>query len=725
MNGCAGDSRRLRGAAGADHEIDKSCALASWHCRMREHAPLCACLARSCSSLSRLAALARLRGRGAAEWLERAALPARGRLAAGGVRALRHAARAARSRGARRRRRSSSSSRASRRFERRAAARSAALIIAAAPGKARSTSTCRLRGAFEPARRDRDLILVDQRGTGRSAERLRLRRARRPRARYRAAPRSSRAFVDACVAELEHDPRFYTTSVAVRDLERAARGARHRARGTSTACRTARASRSTTCAGSRSARARSCSTASCRRALALGPDVAREAQRALEQIFARCAADAQCGARFAACRSCSREVLARLESRPWRAAADEADAAAAIERRCELRALVRFMSYNAATVALLPVLISEAHAGNYAPLVGQARTLLRGLPESLSFPMSNSVICTEDVPFIAADVDRAASSDTYLGTAIIDALRADLRALARGRDRRRLQDARRQRPARAAPVRRHDPITPPAYAERVNAGGAREQRAPRRPRSGPRPRRPSAACRGCCARSSRRRRRATLDASCLEREPPTPFFLSAARARAVIEVDSGSSKQFGAVRALDGVSFSAADGRITGLLGPNGAGKSTCLRILSTVLKPDRGAARVGGIDLAAEPLAARRALGVLPHSSGLYPQLTARENIEYYGRLHGLGRSARSRARVDALLERLDLGAIADRKAKGFSQGERTKVALARALVHDPQHLLARRADERPRRDGDAAPARLAARAARARALRAACRAT
>ena len=155
----------------------------------------------------------------------------------------------------------------------------------------------------------------------------------------------------------------------------------------------------------------------------------------------------------------------------------------------------------------------------------------------------------------------------------------------------------------------------------------------------------------------------------------------------MIEVE-GISKSFGAVRAVDGVSFTAADGRITGLLGPNGAGKSTCLRILSTVLEPDAGAARVGGIDLAASSLAARRVLGVLPHSSGLYQQLTGRENIEYYGRLHGIAEDQLA-ARVDALIERLELGAIASRKAKGFSQGERTKIALARALVHDPQHLL------------------------------------
>jgi sodium transport system ATP-binding protein len=155
----------------------------------------------------------------------------------------------------------------------------------------------------------------------------------------------------------------------------------------------------------------------------------------------------------------------------------------------------------------------------------------------------------------------------------------------------------------------------------------------------------------------------------------------------MIEID-GIGKSFGAVRALDGVGFDAKDGRITGLLGPNGAGKSTCLRILSTVLEPNSGNARVGGIDLRTSPLAARRVLGVLPHNSGLYQQLTGRENIEYYGRLHGLSEGALA-ARVDALIERLELGTIANRKAKGFSQGERTKIALARALVHDPQHLL------------------------------------
>ncbi len=134
-------------------------------------------------------------------------------------------------------------------------------------------------------------------------------------------------------------------------------------------------------------------------------------------------------------------------------------------------------------------------------------------------------------------------------------------------------------------------------------------------------------------------------------------------------------KRFGRVRALDGVSFEAPRGRITGLLGPNGAGKSTCLRILSTVMRADEGHASIGGIDVAAHPLAVRRQFGVLPHGAGLYQQLSARENIRYYGQLHGLD-AATLAQRIDELIERLDLGAIADRHAKGFSQGERTRVA-------------------------------------------------
>jgi sodium transport system ATP-binding protein len=147
-------------------------------------------------------------------------------------------------------------------------------------------------------------------------------------------------------------------------------------------------------------------------------------------------------------------------------------------------------------------------------------------------------------------------------------------------------------------------------------------------------------------------------------------------------------KRFGAVTAVEDVSFSAADGVVTGLLGPNGAGKTTTLRMLYTLVRPDRGTARIDGLDVAEKPLEVRRAIGVLPDARGLYPRLTAREHARYAGELHGLSGSLLDK-RVDELIELLDMKDIADRRAEGFSQGERMKVALARALVHNPRNVL------------------------------------
>jgi sodium transport system ATP-binding protein len=155
----------------------------------------------------------------------------------------------------------------------------------------------------------------------------------------------------------------------------------------------------------------------------------------------------------------------------------------------------------------------------------------------------------------------------------------------------------------------------------------------------------------------------------------------------VIEVE-GLTKSFGNVQALNGVSFRAQDGRITALLGPNGAGKSTTLRILYATLKPDAGQARVDGQVVSADNVAVRAGLGVLPHSSGLYPSLTARENILYFGQLSGLNR-LEARHRTNELIGLLELEDIADRRAKGFSQGQKLKTALARALVHAPRNLI------------------------------------
>ena len=147
-------------------------------------------------------------------------------------------------------------------------------------------------------------------------------------------------------------------------------------------------------------------------------------------------------------------------------------------------------------------------------------------------------------------------------------------------------------------------------------------------------------------------------------------------------------KSFGDVKAVRGVSFEAPDGRITGLLGPNGAGKSTTMRVLYTVLKPDQGSATIDGANVVDEPLEARRKIGALPHGAGLYPHLSARENIAYYARLCGLDNREVAH-RVENIIDLLEISDFADRHTKGFSQGQRTKVSLARALVHDPQNVI------------------------------------
>jgi pimeloyl-ACP methyl ester carboxylesterase len=390
------------------------------------------------------------------------------------------------------------------------------LLIAGGPGQSTVDFYLQMRSAFEPARRDRELILVDQRGTGRSAEGFAC-DVPEDLSLDTAGTVELARVIDGCVAELEHDPRLYTTSVAVRDLEhvRTALGIETwNVYGVSYGTRVAQHYLRQYAARVRSVVLDGVVPPP----LALGPDVAREAQRALEQIFARCAADADCSARFAGLPQLFTEVLARLDV----GAADETDPPPI--SALELRTLVRFMSYSAATVALLPVLISEAHAGNYAPLAGQARTLLRELPESLSFPMSNSVTCTEDVPYVPAAATGGLDF-TYLGTAIMDGLEQICARWPVGP-----MDAE----FKAAVVSdtpvlllsgEYDPITPPAYAEQVKAAGLTNSvhvigRGQGHGLVGI----------GCVPRVLRSFLEtpapAELDASCLTLEPPTPFFLT-------------------------------------------------------------------------------------------------------------------------------------------------------------------------------------------------------
>ena len=147
-------------------------------------------------------------------------------------------------------------------------------------------------------------------------------------------------------------------------------------------------------------------------------------------------------------------------------------------------------------------------------------------------------------------------------------------------------------------------------------------------------------------------------------------------------------KSFGKVIALNGASFSAKNGKITALLGPNGAGKSTCLRILSTIIKPSSGDATVSGFDVLKDSFEVREQIGVLPHNSGIYSRLNATENIEYYGQLHGI-QADELKEKTENLLEQLQMKDFCLRPAEGYSQGQKIKVALARALIHDPLNIL------------------------------------
>ena len=150
----------------------------------------------------------------------------------------------------------------------------------------------------------------------------------------------------------------------------------------------------------------------------------------------------------------------------------------------------------------------------------------------------------------------------------------------------------------------------------------------------------------------------------------------------------GRGRRARVVQAVDGVAFTAADGCITGLLGPNGAGKTTTLRMVAALIPPDAGRITVDGLDVATQASAALARMGVLSDARGLYPRLTARENIVYYGRLHGMADSAAS-TRADVLARTLDMSELLDRRTEGFSQGERMKTALARALIHDPPNII------------------------------------
>jgi sodium transport system ATP-binding protein len=148
------------------------------------------------------------------------------------------------------------------------------------------------------------------------------------------------------------------------------------------------------------------------------------------------------------------------------------------------------------------------------------------------------------------------------------------------------------------------------------------------------------------------------------------------------------TKHFKKVHAVDGVDFAAQDGQVLGLLGANGAGKTTTMRIIAAMLQPTSGTVKVGGFDVARHPNDVRRILGVMPENWGLYPHLTPRDHLRFYGELFRLDESTLNK-KIDGLIDELEMGEYADRKCEDFSKGMKQKTSLARTLLHEPKHLL------------------------------------
>ncbi|HEX6997007.1 MAG TPA: alpha/beta fold hydrolase [Gammaproteobacteria bacterium] len=399
------------------------------------------------------------------------------------------------------------------------------VIIAGGPGQSTVDFYLQVRRQFEPVRRDRELVLLDQRGTGRSAGDLTC-ETPDDLSLAMAGTEALERYVERCLAEIDGNPRFYTTSVAVQDLERvrAALGVEQwNLYGVSYGTRVAQHYLRRFPERTRAVILDGVVPAD----VALGPDVAPHAQAALERLFARCAEDAACADRFGDVEARFRALAAAVAERPLEAEPLDARSGRRTPvafTSAHLQAVVRFMSYSPATASLLPLLVTEALEGNPGPLVSQARTLLQNLPEALSFPMHNSVVCTEDYPFFPVDA-RAGLGETYLGTVIVDGLEAICSRWPRGV----MDDDFKEPVVSDRPVLllsgEHDPITPPAYAERAIAGGLRRSAHLVGPGQGH-----GLLGVGCVPRLMRAFLEsadpAAVDGDCVAREPPPPFFLS-------------------------------------------------------------------------------------------------------------------------------------------------------------------------------------------------------
>ena len=401
------------------------------------------------------------------------------------------------------------------------------VLIAGGPGQSTVDFYMQARGAFGPVRRDRDIILVDQRGTGRSATGFRCEMPEDIDFQI-AAEGDLGALAAECLSGLERDPRFFTTSVAVRDLDAVRRGLgvdRWNIYGISYGSRVAQHYLRRYPEHVRTVVLDGVVPPT----LALGPEMALNAQAALDGIFERCALDDECAMRFGDLAQTFDELMSRLQVSPVSVATRNTSTGEMEETLVTgeyLMGVTRLFSYSDVSAALLPLIIDEAVNGRFEMLLAQAALIRDNLERALSFPMHNSVICSEDHPF--EDVENSfGTSDTYLGTSVVDALNAICAQWPQG-----VVDPDFREPlASAHPVLllsgSNDPATPSRYAEDVIAEGLSDALHLVAPDQGH-----GMAAVGCVPRLMQEFIEAAategLEAGCLDRLIPAPFFLSPA-----------------------------------------------------------------------------------------------------------------------------------------------------------------------------------------------------
>jgi len=552
-------------------------------------------------------------------------------------------------------------------------------FLAGGPGQGAAKMARPIREVFRRLQDTRDIVLVDQRGTGKSHplecasddESLRG---------INESDEQGFARLRRCLAGYDADPRLYTTTIAMDDLDdvRVFLGYESiNLYGGSYGTRAALAYLRQHEAHVRAVVLDGVAPTDMRLPLFFG----RDAQRSLDRLLADCAADGACAGKYPALGDRLSALFGRLERSPARVRLVHPRTGIAEEVTIEPRFVANILAgalYAPLTASLLPEIIARADAGDFQGMLALGM-VGDGAEENMSVGMQLSVLCAEDYPRITPEQSAAESTGTVFARYLLASRMKACEFWPKGE----VALAYYEPVASSVPALvlsgDLDPVTPPhragygpwCHRHRVR----RVARSPVHPVGHGRrarhlvPRHPASAA--VLPHAGR----------------PRPLGVRRHRGSAVIRVE-GLRKRFGAVTAVDGVSFTAANGTVTGLLGPNGAGKTTTLRMLYALMTPDEGSIQVDDVDAVADPQGAQARLGVLPDTSGLYPRLTSREHIEYYGRLHGLPAEVLA-ARTRELLELLDMGAIADRRTGGFSHGERTKVALARALVHNPGNIL------------------------------------